>query len=79
MDKPTSYHIEVKGHLDDTWSEWFEGLTIANQEDGNAIISGDLQDQAELQGVLGRITSLGLALISVNAVSDKDHLDHKEK
>ena len=79
MDKPTFYHIEVKGHLDDTWSEWFEGLTITNQEDGEAILSGFLQDQAALQGVLNRISSLGLTLISVNAVPDQENTDHEEK
>jgi hypothetical protein len=72
MDKPTFYEIRVKGHLEATWADWFAGLAIANQTDGEAVLSGRIQDQAALQGVLSRISSLGLALISVNAVPDQD-------
>ena len=61
-----SYEIKVKGHLDATWFDWFEGLTVANQEDGAAVLSGRLRDQAALHGVLDRISRLGLTLISVN-------------
>jgi hypothetical protein len=66
VNKPVSYRIEVKGHLDLTWLDWFEGLTIVNQENGKAVLSGPLPDQAALHGVLARINSLGLTLISVN-------------
>jgi len=72
MDKPTIYQIKVTGHLDATWADWFEGLSITNLESGEARLSGILQDQAALQGVLKRISDLGLTLISVNAVSEKD-------
>jgi hypothetical protein len=66
MDKPTFYHIRVKGHLDGTLIDWFAGLAISNLEGGEAVLSGYLQDQAALQGTLKRISDLGLALISVN-------------
>lgn len=72
MDKPTFYQIRVKGHLDEIMADWFEGLTISNQEDGEAVLSGRIPDQAALQGVLKRISNLGLALISVNAVPEED-------
>jgi hypothetical protein len=72
MDKPTFYQIRVKGHLDEILVDWFDGLTISNQEDGEAVLSGRLTDQAALQGVLKRISNLGLVLISVNAVEEKD-------
>jgi hypothetical protein len=72
MDEPIFYEIRVKGHLDETWIDWFEGLAISNGEDGDAVLSGSLPDQAALQGVLNRISSLGLTLISVNAVSEGD-------
>jgi hypothetical protein len=68
MDEPNLYRIRVKGHLDDTWADWFEGLTVSNQEDGEAVLTGYLPDQAALHGVLSRISSLGLTLISVNKV-----------
>ncbi len=72
MDKPTFYQIRVKGHLDDAWAEWFDGLAIANQEDGEALLSGPIQDQAALHGVLNRISNLGLTLVSVNIVKGED-------
>lgn len=72
MDKPTFYRIRVKGHLDDTLASWFEGLTTSNLEGGEAELSGNLSDQAALQGVLNQISNLGLTLISVNAVPEQD-------
>ena len=71
MDKPTIYQIRVKSHLDATWAEWFEGLTITNLEVGEALLSGNLPDQSALQGILKRISDLGLTLISVNAISEE--------
>jgi len=70
MDKPTVYQIRVKGHLDEIWTTWFEGLTITNLEIGEALLSGHLPDQAALYGVLYQINNLGLILISVNEVSE---------
>ena len=46
------YEIRVRGHLDGHWSEWFDGLAIANVEDGDAILSGEIVDQSALHGVL---------------------------
>jgi len=69
MDDPTSYKIEIKGNLDAAWLDWFEGLTIVNQVNGTAVLWGPIADQAALHGVLQRIGSLGLELISVNPVS----------
>ena len=72
MDKATVYQIRVQGHLDNTWVDWFDSLDIANQEGGEAVLSGSLPDQAALLGVLNRIGSLGLILISVNMVPDPE-------
>ena len=56
------YEIRVKGHLDGRWSEWFDGLEITNLQNGVAVLSGDIVDQAALHGVLTRIRDLGLPL-----------------
>jgi hypothetical protein len=64
---PMSVQIRVKGHLDTSWSDWFDGLAIINQEMAEAILVGRLPDQTALHGVLSRISNLGLVLISVNA------------
>ncbi len=68
---PTIYEIKIKGRLDESWSEWFEPMTITHTEDGNTILMGRLADQAALQGVLINLGNLNLALISVNQ-ADKD-------
>ncbi len=62
------YNIRVKGHLDGRWSEWFDGLKIINSENGVAVLSGEIVDQAALHGVLVKVRDLGLPLISVTSV-----------
>ncbi len=64
MDEPCVYEIRVEGHLADHWSEWFEGLTICHDH-AETVLSGSLNDQAALYGVLGKIHDLNLVLISV--------------
>jgi len=58
------YQIGVKGHIDERWLRWFEGLTLSQQPNGETVISGAM-DQAALHDVLNRIRDLGLELISV--------------
>lgn len=70
MDESIFYRIRVRGHLDEAWADWFEGLAITNLEGGEAELSGPLPDQAALQGVLNQIGNLGLTLLSVNAAPD---------
>ena len=65
----TEYHIRVKCHLDDHWSAWFDNLTICNEANGQAVLHGQLPDQAALHGVLIKIRDLGLPLLSVTAVA----------
>jgi hypothetical protein len=62
------YQIRVKGHLGNQWSDWFEGLTIVLEDDGNTIISGSVLDDAALHGLLKRVRDLGMQLISVNRI-----------
>ena len=65
MDKPCIYEIRVEGQLAERWSDWFEGLTIRTDSNGNTTLSGRLTDQAALFGVLVKIHNLNLTLISV--------------
>jgi len=72
LDQPATYQIKVPGHLDESWSDWAGGMTITveSEADGPPIttLSGGVADQAALQGLLRRLYSLGLPLISVNCV-----------
>jgi hypothetical protein len=66
---PTYYHITVHGHLDDHWSAWFDGLTITNGANGDAVLAGPIMDQAALHGVLTKLRDLGLPLIAVHPMA----------
>ncbi len=59
--------IRIKGQLDEHWSEWFEGLTIAHTAEGDTILSGLVDDQAALHGLLAKLRDLGMSIASVNA------------
>ena len=61
------YKIKVKGLLDESWSEWFDGLTVAPVDDGYTTLFGPLPDQAALHGILARIRDLGLPLLSLTS------------
>lgn len=70
MDGPARYEIRVAERLAERWREWFGGLEIAHSaETGETIFRGELADQPELFGVLGKIRDLGLTLISVQRLS----------
>ncbi len=58
------YEIRVQGPLDEDWSDWFHGLTIA-REGTESVLLGRVPDQAALRGILARVWDLGLTLVSV--------------
>jgi len=60
----TMYTIRVKGHLDQSWSAWFDGMTITNEANGDTVISGHVADQAALHSLLVKVHNLNLTLIS---------------
>ena len=69
-DHHTHYAIEVEGHLDTEWQEWFDDLTVTTTAGGNTRLHGAIVDQAALYGILRRINNLGLRLLSVNREID---------
>ena len=64
--EPGVYEIRVKGHLDDKWADWFEGLTITREDNGDTLLTGPVIDQAALHGLLKKVRDLGLPLVSVS-------------
>ena len=64
------YRIEVKGLLDQKWSEWFDGFTITYRDNTSTILIGKVRDQSALHGILANIRDLGLALISISEVEE---------
>ena len=67
-----TYYVTVKGHLDNHWAAWFDGMTVTNQANGEAVLHGPLTDQAALHGVLIKIRDLGLPLLAVGIAAPKE-------
>ena len=62
------YQIRIKGHLGQQWTDWFEGLTIRLEENGDTVLTGPVVDDAALHGLLKKVRDLGMPLLSVNRV-----------
>lgn len=77
--QPTIYKIRIKGHLDPQWTDWFEGLTITLEENGETLLTGLVVDQAALHGLLKRIRDLGMPLVSVCPVSSQENRSNNLK
>ena len=65
---PGEYEIRLKGHLDDRWAAWFDGLSLTHRRDGTTVIHGQVADQAALHGLLQKVRDVGLPLVSVTRV-----------
>jgi hypothetical protein len=66
--QPLVYQIRVKSYLGADWTDWFDGLTITLEEDGDTLLTGPVVDQAALHGLLKKVRDLGMLLVSVNPV-----------
>jgi len=64
LDQPMVYQIRVKGHLGPQWTDWFAGLTITLEDNGETLLTGSVVDQAALHGLLRKVRDLGMPLIS---------------
>jgi hypothetical protein len=62
--EPKRYRIQIKGHLDKGWSDWFEGMMI-RYEDDTTILEGEVADNSSLHSILTRISDLNLTILSL--------------
>ncbi len=69
IDQPAFYRIRLQGRLGAAWSQWLDGMAIAEDPtpSGNIVttLTGQVADQAALFGLLSRIRDLGLPLLLV--------------
>ncbi len=69
--QPMVYQIRIKGHLSERWADWFEGMIITREENGDTLLTGPVIDQAALHGLLKKVRDVGMQLIAVNRVNPK--------
>jgi hypothetical protein len=74
--EPMAYQIRIKGHLGPQWTDWFGGLALTLDDNGDTLLTGLVVDQAALHGLLRKVRDLGMPLISV---SPRSQLDEGEK
>jgi hypothetical protein len=78
--RPMVYQIRLKGHLGSQWTDWFEGLTITLEDNGDTLLTGPVVDQAALHGLLKKVRDLGMPLVSVSQVQfHETHQYHSKK
>lgn len=66
--QPLVYQIRIKGHLGRQWTNWFGGLTITLEDNGETLLTGPVVDQAALHGLLRKVRDVGMPLLSVSRV-----------
>jgi hypothetical protein len=71
-DRVLWYEIRIRGHLDGRWSDWFDGLAITHPVSGETVLTGPVRDQPALHGLLAKIRDLGLTLLSINVVEQRE-------
>ena len=63
-DQMMVYQIRIRGHLGPKWTNWFGGMTITLEDNGDTVFTGPVVDQAALHGLLRKVRDLGMPLIS---------------
>jgi hypothetical protein len=67
------YRIRIRGHLDASWTGWFDELALTQQDDGTTELVGPLSDQSALYGLLARLRDLGATLLMVEQLGQLGH------
>ena len=76
---PAAYQIRIKGHLGRQWTDWFEGLTITLEDNGETLLTGPVIDQAALHGLLKKVRDVGMPLLSVIEVQFNENHRYQSK
>ena len=77
--QPMIYQIRIKGYLDSQWTDWFGGLTVTLEDNGDTLLTGPVIDQAALHGLLKKVRDLGTPLISVVQVKFNETHPYRSK
>src|SRR6266446_5895540 len=77
-DQPMIYQIRIKGHLGHQWTDWFGGLAITLEDNGDTLLTGPVVDQAALHGLLRTVRDLGIPLVSVRSIQQDESVASEE-
>ena len=77
--QPLVYQIRIKGHLGRDWTDWFGGLTLTLEDNGETLLTGPVIDQAALHGVLKKVRDVGMPLLSVIEVQFNENHRYQSK
>ena len=72
-EKGTICQIRIEGQLGEQWTDWFEGLSITQEQDGITLLTGPVVDQSALHGLLKKVRDLGMPLVSVNRIESEGY------
>jgi len=71
-DRPARYEITVRGWLDESWSDWLDDVEVVHEVGSDEVpmtrLTATVVDQAALHGLLRRLHTLHLPLVSLNQV-----------
>lgn len=73
------YEIQVQGHLDLDWAEWFPGFVLTHETDGSTVLRGVVHDQPALHGLLAKIDQLGLPIYRIQQLSSEKEAEKKDE
>jgi len=76
---PGQYQLRIRGHLNSSWSDWFEGMVLTQEDDGTTTLCGPVVDQAALHGLLEKVRDIGATLMAVNLLEDPGPRDKTTK
>ena len=62
-----TYRLVLEGELGDDLERAFHGMVLT-RAGGRTALTGHVRDQAELQGVLQRVSDFGLILLEARAI-----------
>ncbi|MDO9087230.1 MAG: hypothetical protein Q7U53_13570 [Anaerolineaceae bacterium] len=70
--------IQVKGLLDPSWADWFDDMEICLDPSGDTVLMGNLPDKSAVYGMVSRLSSLGITLISLTCQEEKTNIQLSE-
>lgn len=76
---PDHYEICIQGHLHDRWADWFSGMTMEREQNGQTRLHGPVTDQAALHGILRRVRDTGLPLLSVARIPPDSTAENSQR